>query len=358
MAIVEKATRDREGVEASLTSQVYMVQDGFEFLRDFVSEIKRAKTEIGIKCMTIQAGHAPELILHAVEKASARGIDSKIIKDSHSEKVVGGTNSFQQELNTLRFNNLEKAGVSVAETNPPKGFFPKLPFIGKYSQRDHRKIYFVDDTVWVGGMNLDNSNFNNIDLMVKIKNPEVVKDLMSIFQTTLEPESDYEINPNEETRILVDVGNLGKSIIMDEAIKTVNDAKESIRVFSMLLPDGKLLKALEKARKRGVKVDVITSKSNELNVALSRLVQTASQLRYKAIHEKKLPIYVSDKFVHAKYLGVDGKTAMFGSHNLSGQGVFLGTEEIEIITTNPGLVAQLENFFQEELEKSLRGRNF
>lgn len=348
MAIAERAPHTAQaGLEIPLKQEAYRVLNPFEFIRDFQNEAQLAQKRVWAKAMVVEQAHAPGLILNSIYNAAMRGVDAKVVLDKHSEKVGGNGSSLQSVLNQNKLIDLISGGVKIEHANHPKGLMTKIPILGKYSGRDHIKIYIVDNTAWLGGVNLEHSNFNNIDFMVKIKKSATVEKLASLMQDNFH-NKDYETVLDDETRLIIDAGIPGKSRILDEAVGLVNSAKTSVQNFSMLLPDGKFLEALKKAKKRGVRVEVATSSAKEHGVLLSKAVQTASGIRYSALHQRDLPVRETRRFVHAKYLEVDEKVAMFGSHNLSGQGVFLGTEEIAMVTTNPQLISDLSRFFKEE----------
>lgn len=348
MAIAEGIPgRTGQGFELPLSQELKCVQRPLIFMEDFLSHARAAKERLLGESMTFEAGHITGLIMREFEKAKQRSIQTIFKIDTNSGKLEGKTDTLERGMNEALLKDLEAHEGLLQYKNPPRGLFPKIPVLGKYSGRDHKKVYIADDIAWIGGINATENGFNNIDFMVKIINPQVVNALAIIFEN-IEHEEDYEIPTGDpQTKILIDVGNRGKSLILDTTSKYVEDSIESVHNMSMLKPDGKFHKALNDAAIEGSEVLVLTSDPNELEVDLSRGIQKLSRM----IPHRKFYNMQEGGMIHAKLTIVDHKIAIFGSHNMSSQGVFLGTEEIAMITTNPQLVRSLENFFQEELER-------
>lgn len=326
----------------------FSVMKPADFLADFLSEITRAKRRVWAKVMLIEQGHEPDLIAHALEQSARRGIDTQLVVDNFSLM-----SSNKRLLNMKMFIQFIEAGVNITFTNPPR-IENSIPMIGNLIGRNHQKMFIIDDVAWLGGLNLAAGDFGALDFEVKVTKPEIVDKLAGEFErkTMSRPSKDYQINCDDQTSIIIDVGNPSQSLIFDTAIDLVNGAERSIHNISILLPSGKFLAALNNARKRGVEVNIVaTADPKKMAAKPFQILQMVSKATMKAqtiLHlvDKGVSIIYYPGLVHAKFLTVDENTAMIGSHNLSGMGVFVGTAEIALLSKDPTLVHNLEEFFK------------
>ena len=223
----------------------------------------------------------------------------------------------------------------VVNDSPWGRFFPLLA-------RNHVKLFVVDKkAAWVGGINLTDQAFENFDLMVKFDDQRVVSRLWGGENGGLNLGRDY--------RLLSDTGRWGKSGIYEAAMEMAGRAQSSVLYVSQFVPEGRLLNRLIGKAKSGVAVEVMTS--NPEDEALSRwpykLWYRSFKKRTMGIANIKL-IHGSRK-VHAKYLGVDLREGMFGSHNLFWPLALIGTKEIMIYCTNKALIRQIETWVSGEI---------
>ncbi len=346
MAIAERKT----GFDLPVTVEQFPVQTPFKFSRDFIRSVREANERVEIKTMTLEHGHATDPIINSLKKGAQRGIGT-VLRADKVAPTISGDSSIPEQVDEA-----DLPQVQFQLVNPPT-LVQKIPLLGRLMGRDHRKSYIVDDTAWFGGLNLENSNFSDLDFMVKITKPGIVNALVREFERKDKPKNDYMVECDAQTKLLVDVGKRGQSLILDTATELVRKAEKLVQVFSLLLPDGKFASALEDARKRGVDLSPVTGRADALGVPISRLIQKIYEVYFERFHSQ-IPLIRDDHVVHAKLLIVDGKTVLFGSHNLSTLGVLAGTAEMAILSENPELVRSLERFFQSQVDRIKSGRKF
>jgi len=266
--------------------------------------------------------------------------DYTLIKKDLKEKRLSFKN-FEETFSQARIDVLIENGVDVEKVNPVKKLKDKILFI---RGRNHIKIYLVGDKSWIGGMNLTEEEFNKYeDFTVKITDPRITEAVAKQFLQVNEnkPKNDYEVKCTENTTLLVDSGKPKESIILDRVTETVNKAQKRVLLASQFRPEGKFLEALHRAHKRGLEFVCLQSdpKVDDIFAKILNLKNRLESGRYP------IPVTVlPGTKIHAKLL-IAGDTAFFGSHNFSYTGVKAGTEEMDIMSTEPVLVNNLTEYF-------------
>jgi phosphatidylserine/phosphatidylglycerophosphate/cardiolipin synthase-like enzyme len=338
------------------------VQNPSEFLEDLINQIRGASKSIHIQSMNFETGVVVDKLVAELLLASKREISIHLTFDWVSEKYIHGDLPLlpqldqkkikeAQEIRTktnVLLERLKQAGVHITITNKPSSFGRLLLPVG----RNHKKMYIIDEKIaWIGGLNLFDEAFKNVDFMVKFTEKGVVLALGKEFQkvNSLKEKDDYQVVCTEETKLLVDTGTKNKSIIYDAALKASASCEDSLIFVSQFVPEGKLLKNLIKAAVNNKKVIVITSFDNDKLFSDYPYRFTYLYFLTKIRKHKNIQLVHLSQRVHAKLLIVDHKLALFGSHNLVATGVIFGTEEIAIVTYDTSLVKQLTDFYKKAL---------
>lgn len=328
-----------------------------EFLEDFLTKVKNARSSVYLQSMNFEAGEVLDRIEDALLQALSRGVRVNINHDWVARTFAGGDLSILPTLSKERRaskselcqksqateDRLRSHGATIIITNKPNWLNKYLPMI----RRNHMKLYIVDESVaYLGGVNLFDKAFKNIDIMLKFDDKSIVKKLARQFfmVNSLRSPVDYQLKLTPTESLFVDSGKLGSSIIYNEAVDRVEMAKSQILFMSQFVPDGPLLQRLIKATQRGVRVEVITS-SKESSL-FRRYPMKLTYLYFKYIISKHpgFTLIHKNAYVHAKILVVDEDYALVGSHNYTYAGVVFGTEEIMIETTEKMLVKKIKEF--------------
>ena len=147
------------------------------------------------------------------------------------------------------------------------------------------------------------------------------------------------IELSSRTHIIFDGGMPFHSEIYDRAVELAHQA-DDILFVSQYCPTGKLARALRNKNARLYFNHWETASA--LNTIVIRAGMRSSQFE---------TMYEREPYLHAKfiiYTMPDGtKWALTGSHNFQTGGVVLGTRELCLETTSPGIIAELETFFEE-----------
>lgn len=347
-----------------------------EFITDVAKEALHAKARFSAHTMQLDNDEFSAQ-LFAIYGSLGDEVEKKLYVDDFSLLVIGQEMVEANRLLPWERRKIEKklkdkqemldtfrcAGVDVIITNPATKYMEKLiPTSG----RSHLKGVFIDDTTaYIGGLNFDDDTASRAEVMVKFCGEEAEKvsgvfgDIESgkLADDTVAPISD-------DTFLLYDAGKPGTSIIIEEALKIIDSAKETIRLTSYFFPDGRVAKALKRAQERKIKgkivsVDIVYSPpelGTLLPANMDSLVWAAdkvSRLQARLNGAHNLNVH-NNQFrpVHAKILiadrGIEGsEVALFGTNNLSDRGIKSGTREVQIMTRNPKLIASLSTKYHD-----------
>lgn len=337
-----------------------LLQTPSEFLEDFLTNIATAKESVCIQSMNFEAGVVLTRLSDALIKASLRGVTVTIHRDWVADVYIHGDipilpirnpkkKAYADHIHSQNHEVAQKliaAGVHITIINIPPFPLSLFPIKG----RNHIKMYIIDKEIaWVGGINLLDQGFRNVDIMVKYTDPKIIMPLYTQFKKSDTEKRDYEVSCTEDTTMIIDGGIQGKSLIYKNALTLTKKADKTIVFISQFLPDAFLLQEMIRKSQRGCKVTIITSPTNAS--AFSTYPQKFSYHYFK-FKLKRNPgitlIHLTQK-VHAKLLLIDDKEALFGSHNMTLVGVILGTAEIMIRTTQEQLITQLGRFIDKTL---------
>lgn len=319
----------------------------WEFQGVLMDSIEAAQSHVYLKAMLFDEQASMESVIGALEKSLEKNKENEEFRitidiDDHTRFTEEGKTLFER-LDTIQKKSAGKLKIQIS--NPTPGYL-KGPFVRV--GRDHRKVVKVDDTYFIGGMNFDSESFQSIDGMIKITDSEIVSALDDIFISNM-----YENNKenstivvNSDTTIYLDMGKIGDSKIIDEAVSMVDNAHKSVRLVTQFLPDERFAKALMAAQQRGVEVVVITNHTERMP-GIYKLVDKFNKIfKRPNIAESKVNLIASKYFpIHGKVLMVDDCDVMFGSSNFTTLTEMLGTEEIIIKTKNIRIVEQYRAWF-------------
>ena len=327
------------------TGDDFEILKPYEFLDDLKHQAKNAKKRIWIQAMYVRPGVVASALLDIFKNSTSQKIVKKLCIDWY-DLMLSDHNRLTKQKEI--FNDLKNMDVKVLFTNPPD----LLGKIWPYKGRNHMKMTVIDNISYVGGLNFADEDFSYVDFMVKIKDPDITDIIADQFIKVEEGRLvDKKIQIDKETTLFVDSGKAGQSIILDHAIELAREAKKNIFHINQLTPDGKFLEALHTMYKKGVNVEVLVPAKN--GSGIFSLVNKVNKLEM-LLKKQKIPILFSSRKIHAKLTIVDEKTVLFGSHNLFEKGVYMGTAEISLQSTNQKLVQSLLHFYK---NLSMQGGN-
>lgn len=303
-------------------------------------------------------------LVRAFQEAARNGANVRLIIDAHNfleaDNLMPGPLFYRQSLEKLRgkfhatlqlLRDLEAAGGAFSITNIPKRRFNPAP-IG----RSHIKGAIAGDRVFIGGCNLERPG--QIDLMVTWEDETAANTLNAWMQRMVEGrrvrdgfgDVDVEAQLDDTTRLILDAGVPRQSLIYEEALRLIDDAREWVYMTCQFFPGGPTAAHLAAAQARGVRVhiDYSNPRSHGPAAALHRLHQLQQRTRrlprdlFAGMLDSHMPK------LHAKVLASEHE-ALVGSHNYVIQGVQFGTAEIALHSTDPAFIRDLCAFMQGQL---------
>lgn len=334
------------------------VQSPQQFIDDFIKCAQHAKKRIYIQSMIFERGEVLSALEPVILQKAKEGLDVRVTIDWVARRYVHDDLSVMPPLkpseraykakvhaeNKDVIHRWIQNGVVFTHTNIPHFLLSPLTIF----RRNHNKLFVIDETAaWIGGVNLFDVAMKWVDFMVKFSDPTIINAISEQFHKVNEnrPTYNYSVQCTPQNKLLVDVGKIGDSLIYNEAIGCIKQAKTSIIFTSQFLPDNSLLGELIKAFQRGVHIIVITS-NEDYKLFHSYPYKPFYTFSKRELEKTTITIAYQNTKVHAKLIIVDEKIAIFGSHNFNHTGVILGTEETAMRTEEPNLIKQLKSFIE------------
>jgi cardiolipin synthase A/B len=282
------------------------------------------------------------------------------------------------------FERLRAAGIQVRQFNPIR----TSPF--SINDRDHRKILIADDqSALIGGVNLSvdyesgsgpssgsapdsgapappvaapggtpaaatHERWHDVDLQI---DGPAVHELKQLFEqhwlsqggsaAELIPDSEaLQARGNEVVRIIGSEGGQLTPRYYATLISAIRSAASHIWVTAAyFVPTHQEKRALESAARRGVDVRLLLPSHSDSSAALA-----AQQSHYSDLLQAGVKIYErADGILHSKTVVVDGVWSIIGSSNFDHRSV-LFNDEVDAVVISAATGAQLEQYFQRDLE--------
>jgi cardiolipin synthase len=310
---------------------VEVLENGDETYPAMIQAIDGAERSLALSTYIFNNDKAGHLVLEALSRATARGVRVRVLID--------GVGSWYSRPSIIP--ELHKRGINYARFL--HSFMPwQMPYL---NMRNHQKILVADGKLgFTGGMNIavgnllrENPGKPIIDYHFRVEGP-VVAQLMRTFAhewtfTTGEildgpdwfPKIDPSTGPGADiiARGLPGGPDQGINPIRWTMLGAVTEAREAIRIVTpYFLPDTTLATVLSLAAMRGVAVDIVLPKTNNLP-----FVDWAATPQLAWLIDAGCRIWkTTGSFEHTKMMTVDGIWSMVGSANWDGRSLRLNFE--------------------------------
>lgn len=319
-----------------------------DYIKQATQLVRKAKKAISLVALVVVNDDQTDEFLASLGEAAKRGVRVEVAADTLTFGNLSG------HLKPLRYytaqardtrkmiERLKKQGVRFTWV----GHFSTLTFTG----RNHMKCLVIDDTIFsFGGVNIDDDSLLYTDFMFRLTDERLAIELREDIARIVAADRNnfayrsHEFHYNEQSKVLVDGGFLGDSIIYRRICEITRDATKVIAV-SQYCPTSKFARLLKKTSSE-LYFNHPEKVSNRLN---------AVWIRLNMFFSGHTSLYERDNYLHAKFLIAtypDGsKIALTGSHNFTYAGVLAGTREIALETTDPNIISQLETFLEEKIK--------
>lgn len=316
-----------------------------EYISDAILHIDRASSRIHLLTMIMMYDDETAPLFDAIIAAAKRGVHVEVVGDMFSYMERFGKyrigmplRGHLAPLKRLR-SRLKHAGVKFTWLGDKAGSI--------ITSRTHSKWLVVDDVVYsFGGVNLYPEGLANADYMIRLKDIGLASALVAEQTRILKADKrghayrSHSIVDGNST-VLVDGGIIGSSIIYNEACRLAKISKRVVYV-SQYCPSGKLGKLLK-----------ATDTTFYFNAWKRAAFLNRAAIWVGGMLSGIKTSHTKDSYIHAKCMIFelnDGqKIALSGSHNFSNGGVWLGTREVCLRTTDSDIISLLEQFVSKHI---------
>lgn len=297
---------------------VKLLKDGDEFFPQVVRRIRQAKHEIFVETFILANDRVGGLIQKALLKAAKRGVWVSVTADSYG--------SFYLDDDYIR--TLTDAGIIFQIYDPQPKFFDKRP---KAFRCLHRKLVVVDgQCAFIGGINLTDEHVTTMseaakrDFAIEVVGP-VVRDIRRLCQSYVREAKDeswlpqIRVQPHPQADSSCDVAFVSRdnkrnrSEIEKAYVAQIHAAKHRVVIANAyFFPGYRVMRALKKAAKRGVRVDLILQGNPDIPFALP-----AARCLYETLTKDGVNVHeYIERPLHAKIAVIDDEWSTIGSSNL------------------------------------------
>lgn len=289
--------------------------------------IKSAEKSIYWECYILLDDTTTHNFFDILKEKAMQGIRVKIIFDA-----IG---SFW--LSSKVVQDLQQSGVEVLFFNR-RGWF----------NRNHKKILIIDEKIgFIGGVNVAKAHHHWLDLHLRLEGL-IVRALLKSFIKSYKISGGKDILIHKKLRIHRKIRILDHLPILSKNrslkkyyLQHINNARENILIATpYFVPHLWLIKALKKAARRGVKIEIILPKETD-----HKIIDWLNHLFTYLVREKNIDFYFSPKMIHAKALLVDDREGLVGSNNIDATS-FEFNSESGLVFKRRDMLRDLKNIFE------------
>ena len=356
------------GIAFTTGNSVELLMSGQAKFDRMFADIRRARHTVHLEYFNFRNDSIASLLFDILRQKRREGVVVRALFDGF------GNDSNNQPLKKHHIESLRADSIDIYEFDPIR-----FPWVNHIWPRDHRKIVVIDDSIaFTGGMNVADYYIKGTeqvgswhDMHCRMTGP-VVDCLQEIFAHIWEKTTGERIavrTPRRErrgeeqgktvaivnrepgTKRTDDGRLLGKNDAMrfffKEAIDAAHDTLRIINPYFTLTPS--INKALKRAIKRGVTVDIMLSAKSDIPLTPDCCFYNAHKLMKRGA---RVWLY-QPGFHHSKIMMVDGRFCTVGSANLDSRSLRFDYEENAVILDS-AVTAQLNQMFCRDTLQSVR----
>lgn len=292
--------------------------EGDDYYQALWQDLAQAQHDIRIEIYILAADEIGSQLADILIARVQAGVRVRILCD--------GMGSY--ELPGWYLQKLRDGGIEI------KIYHPIRLFNTRWNRRDHRKIVIIDEKIaYLGGFNFHRECSRKIfgdkrwrDTQVRVTGILAEKLLYFVRKTFGEPviKRDDLLRFSHINDIVTNQNRYGLNHIRRFYLRYIRRARRIIRLTTAyFVPDLKLIYYLLRAKRRGVRVQIITSGKNS-DVPLIRRV---NRIILRQLIRHGIEIYdFATRMMHAKTAVFDDRIATVGSANLNHRSLFLDLE--------------------------------
>ena len=321
-----------DGVIESSGASPYRLLQTSEFVAELERELKQAEHRVLIQLMTFDGDDAGLRIADLLIAAVDRGVEVRLLIDCFvfrfvSDQPIGRRPEARAEAKATQamYQRLRDHGVAVTFTHPHG------PFWLFSLARNHKKMFVIDDVLYLGGVNVSDHNFAWHDFMVRVDEPATVAAAAHDFEHTWNGgrrSVDGEIITNDAVEKIFD--------------GMVEEANESVVLASPYCLDAGLPRLMAKATAPHKEV-IIARRNNFL------VYRAMSPFLKWALRRSGTVTSAYTNFSHSKFLLVDDRKLLIGSSNF-GRHSFWCNQEICLLITDVDFIREFKAALMHDTE--------
>ncbi len=361
------------GVHFTDDNSVVLLMSGQEKFDDMFEAIRQARQSVHLEYFNFRNDSIASLLFDILREKRKEGVEVRALFDGF------GNDSNNQPLKKHHITALRQDSIDIYEFDPIR-----FPWVNHIWPRDHRKIVVIDGCVaYTGGMNVADYYIKGTeqvgswrDMHCRIEGG-AVDDLQHIFINTWKKVTDEELTDPKYFRAssltthhsaltahlkpdttstagqkLIGIINreprTTNDIMRYFYVNAIDDAEDSIRIINpyfTLTPC--VTKALKRALKRGVKVELMLSAKSDIPLTPDCAFYQAHRLMKRGAH-----VWIYEPgFHHSKIMMVDGRFCTVGSTNLNSRSLRYDYEENAVIIDRPTTL-ELDQMFDRDKTQS------
>jgi cardiolipin synthase len=330
-----------------------------------LDDIGRARRRVWLESYILLEDAAGRAVAEALRERAAQGVDCRVMYDAFGSAATS----------SAFFRDLEKAGVKVHCFHSLSQAFWRFPSLRILNRRNHRKLLVVDDSVaYFGGMNIvdqrgaaaggralpNSAGWRDVHVRMTGRRQSRIAAAFDRLWRRVHGKRRRRWPRWPLKEMLTDTGDglyffdcrpqfehRGATRVLAPLLRR---AKRSITLsMAYFIPQGRVLRELLRARRRGVKVRVIIPGASDVKLAHWASRHFHDKLLRRGIHifERK------DQMLHGKTLVIDDEWAVIGSCNIDHRSLWLNLEFVAVIRSR-AMAAAIKRISAYEMRRSRR----
>ena len=344
------------GIHFYQHNYVKLIMSGKQKFDMMFEDIRQAKSNVHLEYFNFRNDSIASLLFDILREKRKEGVEVRALFDGF------GNDSNNRPLKKHHIQSLREDSIDIHEFDPVR-----FPWVNHIWPRDHRKIVVIDGHIaYTGGMNVADYYIVGTeqvgewrDMHCRIEGP-VVNELQDIFARIWQKTTKEQLlNPKyyrgeEKGDMMVGIANREPNktnkIMRQFYIAALDDAQDSVKIINpyfTLTPSVK--KAIHRAIKRGVKVDILVSAKSDIPLTPDCVYYNVHKLMKKGAN---IWLY-QPGFHHSKIMMVDDKFCTVGSTNLDARSLRFDYE-VNALIVNKKITQELNNMFMRDTQKSVK----
>lgn len=347
----EPQTREPFAVCVVGRHEVSLLRDGAQAYPAMLEAIGAARSTICLETYIFREDTTGLRFADALCERAQAGVEVNLLYDDWGSSISDALLA-----------RMHLSGVRTLAFRPVRFSGRLTPVIARLKRRNHRKSLVVDGEVgFTGGLNISD-DYAAVsdggqgwrDTHVRIRGP-AVHELERLFLATWREhkgakltESRYARQPEPSDGLVRIIGNdfrEDRKDIRRAYVTAIHRAKRRIHLtHAYFVPPARVIRALQKAARRGVEVSVILAAATDV-----KLVLYAARGLYGKLLKSGVRVFEwRGRVLHAKTAVVDGKWATIGSANLDALSLRQNLE-VNAVFEDERFGAAVEAMFTEDL---------